>query len=77
MASRPPSDGSIWFAELNSGNVATIAPNLQITVTNAPPLDMKLGETFGLTVAVEFASGAVDTGYDGSVNLALLGRPSR
>ena len=43
-------------------------------MTSSPPLNLKLGETFGLTVAVEFVSGgSVDTGYDGSVNLALLG----
>ena len=51
------SDGSIWFAELNSGKVATIAPSLQIVVTSSPPASMKLGETFGLTVAVDFDSG--------------------
>jgi hypothetical protein len=67
------SDGSIWFAELNSGRVATIAPGLQLVVSSSPPLDMKLGETFGLTVAVDFASGgAVDTGYNGSVSLDLV-----
>ena len=32
---------------------------------------LKLGETFGLTVAVEYRLGAVDTGYEGSVSLAL------
>jgi hypothetical protein len=66
------SDGSIWFAELNSGNVATIGPSLQITVTSPPPLKMQLGETFGLTVAVDFDSGGVDTGYDGTVSLGLV-----
>ena len=71
------SDGSAWFAELNSGRVATIAPSLQIVVTSSPPLDVKLGDTFGLTVAVEFLSGGgVDTGYDGSVDLVLPGAPS-
>jgi streptogramin lyase len=70
-------DGSIWFAELNAARVATFAPSLQIVVTSSPPLDMQLGETFGVTIAVEFVSGgAVDTGYNGSVNLALLGAPS-
>jgi streptogramin lyase len=67
------SDGSIWFAELNSGRVATIAPGLQLVVSSSPPHSMTLGETFGLTVAVDFDSGGtVDTGYDGSVSLTLV-----
>jgi streptogramin lyase len=71
------SDGAIWFAELNSAKVATIAPSLQIVTTSSPPLNVKLGQSFGLTVAVEFDSGGtVDTGYDGSVNLTLVGASS-
>ena len=71
------SDGSIWFAELNSGRVATIAPSLQIVVTSTPPLNVKLRDSFGFTVAVEFVSGGVvDTGYDGSVDLVLPGAPT-
>ncbi len=71
------SDGSIWFAELNSGKVATIAPSLQVVVTSSPPQSVKVGKSFGLTVAIEFDSGgAVDTGYDGSVKVTLVGASS-
>jgi streptogramin lyase len=65
------SDGSIWFAEVNSGKVATIAASTHIVVTSSPPQNLKLGQTFSLTVAVEFDSGAVDTDYSGNVNLSL------
>jgi streptogramin lyase len=64
------SDGSIWFAEVNSGKVAAIVPTFQVVSTSLPPLDIKFGQTFGLTVAIE-SGGDVDTGYDGSVSLAL------
>jgi hypothetical protein len=71
------SDGSIWFAELNSGKVATITPSLQLVVTSSLPPEMNLGAPFALTVAIESGSGdAVDTGYDGSVTLTLLGTPA-
>jgi virginiamycin B lyase len=65
------SDGSIWFAELNTGKVATIVRNL--VVTSTLPSALAPGETFGVTVAVEYDSGLVDTGYQGNVTLALSG----
>ncbi len=68
------SDGSIWFAELNSGKIATIT--LHMTVTNTPPLAIELGQNFGLSVAIEDDSGAVDTGFEGSVTLATPGDPA-
>jgi virginiamycin B lyase len=64
-------DGSVWFAEVNSGKVASIAASTHVVVTSTPPLELELDETFSLTVAVEYDSGAVDTGYSGNVSLAL------
>ena len=67
------SDGSVWFAELNSGNIATIASSLRLAVTSSPPLDIKLGESFGLTIAVESdAGGSVDTSYDANIILSIV-----
>ncbi len=67
------SDGSIWFSELDSGNMGTIASSLQLVVTSSPPLDLNLGESFGLSVAVESgAGGPIDSGYDGSVTLSIV-----
>src|SRR5262249_39669410 len=65
-------NGSTWFTEVNAGKVATVVRSTHIVVTGSTPVHMQLGETFGLTVAVEFDSGDVDTAYNGAVSLALV-----
>jgi hypothetical protein len=67
------SNGSAWFTEVNSAKVATVVPSLQIVVTSGPPVHVQLGETFGMTVAIEDDSGGVDTGYSGNVTLSSQG----
>jgi hypothetical protein len=47
----------------------------QLVVTTAPPSNVTAGVSFGLTVAAETGSGAVDPTYNGPVTLALASNP--
>ena len=68
-------DGNVWFAELNSGRIGVVAPDTHLVVTAAPTAALSAGTAFGLTVTVEYDSGAVDTGYNGGVSVALANGP--
>ncbi|MFI5457240.1 MAG: hypothetical protein ACHRXM_17480 [Isosphaerales bacterium] len=68
-------DGKVWFAELDSGKIGVFAPDTHLVLTIAPPTQLNAGSAFGLTVTVEYDSGAVDTAYHGSVNVALATSP--
>jgi len=68
-------DGNVWFTELDSGKIGVAAPDTHVVVTTAPPAEINPGSRFGLTVAVEYDSGAVDTGYNGGVSVAVANSP--
>jgi virginiamycin B lyase len=69
-------DGRVWFAERNAGNVAVVAPNIRFVVTSGPPAQLESGGGFGLTVTALYDSGAVDTGYSGSVSATVASGPA-
>jgi streptogramin lyase len=64
-------DGNIWFTEESGGNLGVATPTLDLAATVGPPASVEWGAAFGLTVTVEYQSGAVDTGFDGDVTIAL------
>jgi virginiamycin B lyase len=69
-------DGQIWFAELDAGKIGVVAPDTHFVVTINSGAGLTAGGAFGLTVTVEYASGAVDTGCDQGVSLTLANGPA-
>jgi virginiamycin B lyase len=67
----PGPDGNLWFAESGSDKLAIVTPPLRLVATAGPPASIEIGAAFGLTVTVKYESGAVDTGFDGNVTVAL------
>ena len=54
----------------------TPAATSQLVVTTQPPASITAGNSFGLTVSVEDNNGNVQTGFTGSVTIALESNPS-
>jgi hypothetical protein len=52
-----------------------VQPHLAVVVTEQPPSSVAAGSPFGLSVAVEDASGNVDTSFIGSFTVALANSP--
>ena len=48
---------------------------MHLVVTAAPPSELNANTAFGFTVYVEDDTGAVDTGYSGSVSVAVASAP--
>jgi virginiamycin B lyase len=62
---------SIWFTELNAGNLGVIGPSLHLTVTKWPTQSVEAGSAFDMSVAVEDDSNTIDTDYNGPVTVSL------
>ena len=68
-------NGNVWFTEIYAGNIGVVQPQMHLVVTAAPPSELNAYTAFGLTVYVENDTGAVDTGYSGSVSVAVASGP--
>jgi hypothetical protein len=66
----------VWFAERNSGKVAVVAPNINFVMSTAPPDQLNAGSGFGFAVTARYDSGAIDTGFNGSVTASLSNGPT-
>jgi streptogramin lyase len=70
--------GVIWFADSSGAigvfNPLSVPPHL--AVTTAPPISVTAGTGFGLTVTAEYSASDLDTGFDGSVAVAVASGPS-
>lgn len=62
-------------AETNTFDV-TAAPVPLLDVTTQPPSSVTAGSDFGLTVTAETSPGTVDTGFTGTVTVALENNPT-
>src|SRR5262249_25048557 len=48
----------------------------QLIVTAQPPPDVSVGSPFGLMVTAKYATGVIDTAFNGSVTVALANNPT-
>ncbi len=65
-------DGNLWFVEESTSKIGVVTPAADLAATTEPPAFVAPGNSFGLTVSVDFASGLVDTGYNGPATVALI-----
>ena len=65
-------DGNLWFTEINTSKIGVVTPSTYLSATTEPPAFVQPGNSFGLTVSVDYSSGPVDTGYSGPVTIALV-----
>ncbi len=65
-------DGNLWFAEFNASKIGVVTPALYVSATTEPPAFVQPGNSFGLSVSVNYLSGLVDAGYNGPVTVALV-----
>jgi streptogramin lyase len=69
-------DGNIWFTDMNTSSVGVAVLDTQLVIRTQPPATVTAGSPFGFSVAVQYAgSGTLDTGYSGSVSVALFNNP--
>jgi hypothetical protein len=69
-------DGNLWVAQVNSGQIGRIVPDLHVVMTTPLPGELSAGGAFGFTARVEYDSGALDTGYSGTLTVALANGPA-
>ena len=65
---------------VTAGTVGTFTVSINanienLVVTSQPPSSVTAGNAFGLTVSVEDSNGTVETGFNGSVTIALESNP--
>jgi hypothetical protein len=67
-------DGNLWFGidSPSEDSLNTVDLGLHIVVTSQPPAFVRPGGSFSMTVMVNYDSGLVDTGYDGTATVALM-----
>jgi hypothetical protein len=58
----------------SSGGTVAVQ-SLQIVITGPPHGSLAVGQTFGVTVAVEDGQGDVDTGFTGPISVELISNP--
>jgi hypothetical protein len=70
------SGGLLWFAD-QSGAIGSVDSQLatQLVVTTQPPASVHTGAGFSITVTGEYLSGAVNTGFTGSVTVTIGNNP--
>jgi streptogramin lyase len=69
------SNGTMWFAD-SAGAIGQLVVPTHIAVTVQPPPDVSVGTKFGVTFTDDFANGAVDTQFSGTVSLATTANPN-
>ncbi len=85
IASGP--DGNVWFTERNlpftsstglpvsGGAIGVVKLDTHVVITSQPPADVSGAGGFGLTAAVEYDTGIVDSEFTGSVTVELSSNP--